>query len=151
MKYEAIANTLFIENRRKFSSALKSNSMAIFVSNDIMPTNADGSMGFRQNSDLPSIKQRPLRRKEKECGLTPSLTQSQGYSRRSLVKSDCTRTRPSHRLTDSFSTWSARMSFWQWPGPTVDLIILTSFPPAYVHFIVMASALGFIVTFVFNA
>lgn len=26
--------------------------MAIFVSNDIMPTNADGSMGFRQNSDL---------------------------------------------------------------------------------------------------
>src|SRR5690606_2817327 len=27
-------------------------SLAIFVSNDIMPTNADGSMGFRQNSDL---------------------------------------------------------------------------------------------------
>ncbi len=26
--------------------------MAIFMSNDIMPTNADGSMGFRQNSDL---------------------------------------------------------------------------------------------------
>lgn len=26
--------------------------MALFVSNDILPTNADGSMGFRQNSDL---------------------------------------------------------------------------------------------------
>ena len=26
--------------------------MAVFYSNDIMPTNADGSMGFKQNSDL---------------------------------------------------------------------------------------------------
>src|SRR5207253_555808 len=32
--------------------AMKPGSMAIFVSNDIMPTNADGAMGFRQNSDL---------------------------------------------------------------------------------------------------
>jgi Xaa-Pro aminopeptidase len=52
MKYEAIDNALFIENRKKFSSALKPNSLAVFVSNDIMPTNADGSMGFRQNADL---------------------------------------------------------------------------------------------------
>jgi len=52
MKYEAISNQLFIDNRRKFAAHLKANSMAIFVSNDIMPTNADGSMGFRQNSDL---------------------------------------------------------------------------------------------------
>jgi Xaa-Pro aminopeptidase len=43
---------LFIENRKKFKNSIKPNALAIFVSNDIMPTNADGSMGFKQNSDL---------------------------------------------------------------------------------------------------
>lgn len=52
MKYQAIDNNLFIENRKKFKNYLKPNALAIFVSNDIMPTNADGSMGFRQNADL---------------------------------------------------------------------------------------------------
>ena len=52
MKYQAIDSALFIENRKKFKDNLKPNSLAVFVSNDIMPTNADGSMGFRQNSDL---------------------------------------------------------------------------------------------------
>ena len=52
MKYHAISNDLFIGNRNKFKNYLKPNSMAIFVSNDIMPTNADGGMGFKQNSDL---------------------------------------------------------------------------------------------------
>jgi Xaa-Pro aminopeptidase len=52
MKYSTISKNLFIENRNKFKQSLKPNSMAIFVSNDIMPTNADGAMGFRQNSDL---------------------------------------------------------------------------------------------------
>ena len=52
MKYQAIDNALFIENRKKFKNNLKPNSLGIFVSNDIMPTNADGSMGFKQNSDL---------------------------------------------------------------------------------------------------
>jgi Xaa-Pro aminopeptidase len=52
MRYQAIDNNLFVENRKKFKNHLKPNSLALFVSNDIMPTNADGSMGFRQNSDL---------------------------------------------------------------------------------------------------
>jgi Xaa-Pro aminopeptidase len=52
MKYSSINKNLFIENRNKFKQSLKPNSLAIFVSNDIMPTNADGAMGFRQNSDL---------------------------------------------------------------------------------------------------
>jgi Xaa-Pro aminopeptidase len=52
MKYNAIEKALFIENRNKFKNALKPNSLAVFISNDIMPTNADGSMGFKQNSDL---------------------------------------------------------------------------------------------------
>jgi Xaa-Pro aminopeptidase len=52
MKYKAIDKSLFVENRQKFRNAMKSNSLAVFFSNDIMPTNADGSMGFRQNADL---------------------------------------------------------------------------------------------------
>ncbi|HEX8516411.1 MAG TPA: aminopeptidase P family protein [Bacteroidia bacterium] len=52
MKYSTIDPALFIENRKRFAASLKPNSIALFVSNDIMPTNADGSMGFVQNSDL---------------------------------------------------------------------------------------------------
>lgn len=52
MKYSAIDPNLFIENRKRFAASLKPNSIALFVSNDILPTNADGSMGFVQNSDL---------------------------------------------------------------------------------------------------
>lgn len=52
MKYAPIPNSLFIENRKRFATQMKPNSVALFVSNDIMPTNADGSMGFVQNSDL---------------------------------------------------------------------------------------------------
>lgn len=52
MKYSSINKQLFIDNRAKFSKNLKSGSLAIFFSNDILPTNADGSFGFVQNSDL---------------------------------------------------------------------------------------------------
>ena len=52
MKYSAIDSKLFIENRKRFAASLKPNSIALFVSNDILPTNADGAMGFVQNSDL---------------------------------------------------------------------------------------------------
>lgn len=52
MKYTAFDSKLFIENRKRFAASLKPNSIALFVSNDIMPTNADGSMGFVQNADL---------------------------------------------------------------------------------------------------
>lgn len=52
MKYTKIPSRLFIGNRKRFAKELKSDSLAIFNSNDIMPTNADGSMGFIQNSDL---------------------------------------------------------------------------------------------------
>lgn len=52
MKYAPINKSLFVENRRKYKQHLKPGSMGIFVSNDILPTNADGAMGFRQNSDL---------------------------------------------------------------------------------------------------
>jgi len=52
MKYEQIEKALFIGNRERFCKELKPNSLAIFNSNDIMPTNADGTMEFRQNNDL---------------------------------------------------------------------------------------------------
>ena len=52
MKYLHIDNQLFIDNRKKFKSKLTKNNLAIFNSNDIMPTNADGTMPFRQNNDL---------------------------------------------------------------------------------------------------
>lgn len=52
MRYIPIVQELYITNRKNFANKLLPNSLAIINSNDIMPTNADGTMGFRQNSDL---------------------------------------------------------------------------------------------------
>ena len=52
MKYAPIGQALFKRNRRNFANQLKPSSVAIFHSNDVMPTNADGTMPFRQSSDL---------------------------------------------------------------------------------------------------
>ncbi|QHL87345.1 M24 family metallopeptidase [Nibribacter ruber] len=52
MKYEALGKDLFIHNRKKFTEYMKPQSLAVFHSNDVMPTNADGTMPFRQNNDL---------------------------------------------------------------------------------------------------
>ena len=52
MKYLPIDSQLFINNRKNLSARLKNNELAIFNSNDTMPTNADGTMPFKQNSDL---------------------------------------------------------------------------------------------------
>ncbi len=52
MKYEQIDKQLFIENRKKLALLLDKGSLAIFNANDVMPTNADGTMAFRQNNDL---------------------------------------------------------------------------------------------------
>lgn len=52
MRYEPIDSTLFLSNRRRLNSLLKPKSMVIVLSNDVIPTNADGTMGFRQNNDF---------------------------------------------------------------------------------------------------
>jgi len=52
MKYEPIGRGLFVRNREKLRAKLKPNAVAIVQSNDIMPTNGDGVMPFRQNSNL---------------------------------------------------------------------------------------------------
>lgn len=52
MRYEQINPELFVYNRQNFVKHLQPCSLAVFHSNDVMPTNADGTMAFRQNNDL---------------------------------------------------------------------------------------------------
>ena len=52
MRYEPIPSELFIRNRDKLRGLLKPSSIVIVHSNDVYPTNADGTMAFKQNSDL---------------------------------------------------------------------------------------------------
>lgn len=52
MKYNKIDPKLFIDNRDRFRHSILPRSLAVFNSNDLLPTNADGHMLFRQNNDL---------------------------------------------------------------------------------------------------
>ncbi len=52
MRYAPISSDLFITNRKRLVKALGKNALAVFNSNDIMPTSADGTLPFKQNSDL---------------------------------------------------------------------------------------------------
>ncbi len=52
MKYSPIDKTLFINNRKNLAKSLKPGSIAVFNSNDIMPTSADGCFPFMQNTDI---------------------------------------------------------------------------------------------------
>src|SRR5580700_8894715 len=52
MRYEAINPELFKQNRKDFSKEMKKNSLAVFVSNDIITQSADASYTWRQNPDL---------------------------------------------------------------------------------------------------
>ena len=52
MRYLPIDNQLFITNRQRLTQLLKPKSLVVLNANDIMPTNADGTMTFRQNNDL---------------------------------------------------------------------------------------------------
>src|SRR5882672_5035277 len=52
MRYETIDKELFTNNRKRLVNEMKPGSLAVFNSNDTMPTNADGTMPFRQNNDL---------------------------------------------------------------------------------------------------
>ena len=52
MKYLPIDKKLFIDNRKRFTTQLQKDSVAIFNSNDEMPRNGDGNFLFRQQSDL---------------------------------------------------------------------------------------------------
>lgn len=52
MKNLPINNQLFIENRKRFIAEMKPGSIAIFNSNDEVPSNGDAIYRFIQNSDL---------------------------------------------------------------------------------------------------
>lgn len=52
MRYQPLPAELFVSNRQRLYSLLPPRSLVILHANDVLPTNADGSMGFVQNSDL---------------------------------------------------------------------------------------------------
>ena len=52
MKYLPLNPKLFIQNRKRFVEKMDKHSIAIFNSNDELPTNADQLFKFKQNSDL---------------------------------------------------------------------------------------------------
>ena len=52
MRYQNINKQFFTNNRKNLLKKIKTNSAVVVNANDIMPTNADGTMRFRQNSDL---------------------------------------------------------------------------------------------------
>jgi len=52
MRYRPIPKELFISNRKRLVKLLKPGAVAVLNANDIMPTNADGTLGYRQNADL---------------------------------------------------------------------------------------------------
>ena len=52
MRYRPIDSKLFRENRARLARLLLPNSLVVLNANDILPTNADGTLPLRQNTDL---------------------------------------------------------------------------------------------------
>ena len=52
MKYDKIESSLYIQNRKNFTSHLKKGGLAIFNSNDIFSTSADSTLPFVQHRDI---------------------------------------------------------------------------------------------------
>lgn len=52
MKYLPLDKQIFVQNRQRFVDRMEKNAIAIFNSNDELPTNGDQTFRFKQNSDL---------------------------------------------------------------------------------------------------
>ncbi|MEI7727985.1 MAG: aminopeptidase P family protein [Verrucomicrobiota bacterium] len=52
MKPVLISQDLFVQNRERLRQLLPKRALVVLNANDIMPTNADGSLGHHQNADL---------------------------------------------------------------------------------------------------
>ena len=52
MRYTPIDPTLFTENRARLKAVMEKGTLAVVNANDILPTNADGSIRLIQNADL---------------------------------------------------------------------------------------------------
>lgn len=51
-RYGSIPATLFVENRARLKTLMHANSLSVVNANDVLPTNADGSLRLVANSDL---------------------------------------------------------------------------------------------------
>ena len=47
-----LSSDLYTQNREAFMKAMKPGSLALFFSNDIYPTSADGTLPFKQHADI---------------------------------------------------------------------------------------------------
>lgn len=52
MKYLPLKSSIFVQNRARFAATMSANSLAVFHSNDLYPTGADGTLPFKQASDI---------------------------------------------------------------------------------------------------
>ncbi|MAE31923.1 MAG: X-Pro aminopeptidase [Verrucomicrobiales bacterium] len=52
MRHQPIKNKLFIENRKRLAKLLAPKSLAVLNANDVLPTNADGTLVMQPNADL---------------------------------------------------------------------------------------------------
>ena len=52
MRYQKLPSSLYVRNRKAFMDAMKSKGLALFFSNDIYPTSADGTLPFKQAADV---------------------------------------------------------------------------------------------------
>ena len=52
VRYAPLAGDTYAAHRAAFAAKLPAGALAIFTANDILPSNADGSVGFKQNNDL---------------------------------------------------------------------------------------------------
>lgn len=52
MRYQPLDNSFYKNNRKRFVTKMKSNSLAVFNSNDIYPISADSTLPFQQHRDI---------------------------------------------------------------------------------------------------
>ena len=52
MRYPALSSSFYQKNRANFAKQMKSKGLAVFTSNDIYPSSADGTLPFKQHSDI---------------------------------------------------------------------------------------------------
>ena len=52
MRHKPIKNKLFVQNRQQLAELMAPKSLAVLNANDVLPTNADGSLPMQPNADL---------------------------------------------------------------------------------------------------
>ena len=52
MRHKPIKNRLFLQNRQRLAKLMAPNALAVLNANDVLPTNADGTLPMQPNADL---------------------------------------------------------------------------------------------------